>query len=378
MQPISGPKAIGLLTLAIAVGQYAIADDAGWYAGFNAGQSRAKIDEARINSDLLGSGYTSTLIDSDNRSTGYKLFGGYQFSPYFAMEGGYFDLGKFGYTATTVPAGTLSGEIKLRGLNLDLVGLLPFTDRFAAFGRLGATSIRAKDRFSGTGSVVVLNPTPSKRDTLYKFGLGLQYAFTDSLGMRTELERYRINDAVGNRGDIDLISVGLLYRFGGKAPAPAAPIRQPEPVYVAPSPPPPVVMQRPPVPPPTPQKVSFSADSLFDFDKSTVKPEGKQALDKFSDGLKGNKLGIITVVGHTDRIGSHTYNQALSTRRAEAVKAHLVNSAGIPGDRIDARGVDGAEPVTKPDECPGLKKTRKLIICLQPDRRVEVTVSGTE
>ncbi len=60
------------------------------------------------------------------------------------------------------------------------------------------------------------NPDPSKRETNYKFGVGIQYNFTESLGMRAEAERYRINDAVGNRGDIDLFSLGLVYRFGGK------------------------------------------------------------------------------------------------------------------------------------------------------------------
>ncbi len=67
----------------------------------------------------------------------------------------------------------------------------------------------------------------------------------------------------------------------------------------------------------------------------------------------------------------------LSTHRAEAVKTYLVESAGIPADKIGAKGVDGANPVTKPGECKGTKPTKKLIACLQPDRRVEVEVSGT-
>jgi OOP family OmpA-OmpF porin len=362
-----------------------MADDSGWYAGANVGQSRAKIDDARITSSLLGGGLATTSIDDNDRDTGYKLFGGYKINKNFALEGGYFDLGRFGFTATTLPAGTLSGKIKLNGLNLDAVGILPISEKFSAFGRLGMNYAQAKDSFSGTGAVAVLDPNPSKREANYKFGLGLQYDFTQSLGMRLEAERYRINDAVGNKGDVDLFSVGLVYRFGGKTPAPCAPCAQP--VAAAPAPPPVIVTPPPPPPPPQPapqpappvrlMKVTFSADSLFAFDKATVKPAGKQSLDKLAADLRGVNFDVITVTGHTDRIGSHAYNMGLSTRRAEAVKAYLVQSAGIPAGKIAARGTDGSDPVTKPGECKGKKATKKLIACLQPDRRVEVEVSGT-
>ena len=126
-----------------------------------------------------------------------------------------------------------------------------------------------------------------------------------------------------------------------------------------------------------PTKVTFSADSLFDFDKATVKPAGKQQLDKLAADLRGADFDVITVTGHTDRIGTHAYNMGLSTRRAEAVKAYLVQSAGIPAGKIAARGTDGSDPVTKPGDCKGKKATKALIACLQPDRRVEVEVSGT-
>jgi OOP family OmpA-OmpF porin len=72
----------------------------------------------------------------------------------------------------------------------------------------------ADDSFYRTGAVNVTNPNPSKNETNYKFGAGIKYDINESLGMRAEAERYRINDAVGNRGDIDLFSVGLVYRFG--------------------------------------------------------------------------------------------------------------------------------------------------------------------
>jgi OOP family OmpA-OmpF porin len=182
---------LALAAIAAIASPFAAADDAGWYGGLNIGQSRAKIDDSKLTGNLLGAGFTTTSITDDNRDTGYKLFGGYKFNKNFAVEGGYFDLGKVGFTATTAApaAGTLSGTIRLKGLNLDAVGILPVTGKFSAFGRLGMNYAQARDSFSGTGFVAVLNPNPSKSDLNYKFGAGLQYDFTESLGMRFEAER---------------------------------------------------------------------------------------------------------------------------------------------------------------------------------------------
>ncbi|MFA6314346.1 MAG: outer membrane beta-barrel protein, partial [Sterolibacterium sp.] len=257
---------LGPLALALIASPYAVADDAGWYGGISAGESRAKIDDAKITADLLGGGFTTTSIIDDDRDTGYRLYGGYQFNKNLALEGGYFGLGRFGFAADTLPAGTLSGDIKLRGLNLDLVGTLPISEKFSLLGRVGMNYADARDSFSGTGLARVGNPSPSKRNSNYKYGLGLQYAFTESLAMRAEAERYRVNDAVSNKGDVDLVSLGLIYRFGRKAPAPAA--RAPAPVYVAATPEPaPAVKSPPPPPSPAPttrfEKYTISAAELL-------------------------------------------------------------------------------------------------------------------
>jgi OOP family OmpA-OmpF porin len=328
---------------------------------------------------LLSAGLTPTSIANDNRDTGYKVFGGYQFNRYFAIEGGYSDLGSFHFASNTLPAGTLNGTFKVRGLNVDAVGIVPIADRFSVFGRVGANYAETKDSFNGTGAVVVLDPNPSKRNTNYKAGLGLQYDFTRALAMRVEAERYRINDAIGGKSNVDLLSVGLIYRFGAKEPTPTPAPRAmvPEPIAAAPTPKPAPVTAPPPSPP-APTKVTFSADSLFDFNKAVIKPAGQQALDKFAADLKGASFSVINVTGHTDRIGGHEYNLKLSARRAEAVKAYLVQTSGVPADKITATGTNGSDPVTKPDDCKGNKKTKKLIDCLQPDRRVEVEVAATQ
>jgi OOP family OmpA-OmpF porin len=366
-----------MLTLAALAAHWsprASADDGGWYLGLNAGQARAKIDDSRIADDLAIDGLATTSVDNEDRKFAFKSFGGYEFNRYFALESGFFDLGRFGFRADTLPAGSLHGESKIMGANLDAVGSLPIGNRFSLFARAGGIYARSKDSFIGTGAVAVLDSSPRKWYADYKYGVGAQYDFTRFFGIRLEAERYRVDDAVGNKGDIDLFSAGLILKFGRREDAPPPPrevIAEPQPAPVAPPPPP------PPPPPPVRRRVSFSADSLFDFAKDTVRPEGKAALDQFASQLQGDRFRVITVTGHTDRIGSHEYNQALSTRRAESVKAYLVQT-GIPADKVTARGVDGEDPVTKPDECPGRGRTPRLIACLQPDRRVDVEVTASE
>src|SRR5580698_2338980 len=201
---------LGLMALMAASSPLAMADASPWYVGANLGQSRAKIDDAGISNDQLGNGFTTTSISDDDNHSGYKIFGGLQLNKNFALEAGYFDLGRFGFTANTQPSGTLTGSTKVKGLNFDVVGILPFTENFSGFGRLGLDYTDAADSFDGNGFVSVRDSKPSKRDTSYKFGLGLQYAFTRSFGGRLEAERYRIDPADGNKGDIDLFSAGVI------------------------------------------------------------------------------------------------------------------------------------------------------------------------
>jgi len=122
------------------------------------------------------------------------------------------------------------------------------------------------------------------------------------------------------------------------------------------------------------RRVNFSADTLFAFDKSVLKPEGKAALDEFGRQLDGAQYDVVSVVGHTDRFGSNDYNQRLSERRAHTVKEYLT-SRNIVANRITAEGKGETQPVTQPGDCLG-SKTAKVIACLQPDRRVHVEVTG--
>jgi OmpA-OmpF porin, OOP family len=187
------------------------------YVGLSVGKSRARLGEEDIARRVLTPGTTLTGTRSDSRDTGYKAFGGYQFNRYLGAELGFFDLGQFSQQSTTAPAGTLDGSVRFRGANLDLVGTLPFTDRFAAIGRVGALYTRTRGHYSGTGAANVVNPTPSKRDTTVKWGAGLQYAISPSLLVRAEGERYRIHDAVSGRNNVDMYTVSLIVPFGRSA-----------------------------------------------------------------------------------------------------------------------------------------------------------------
>ena len=141
------------------------------------------------------------------------------------------------------------------------------------------------------------------------------------------------------------------------APAPAAP------VVVAPPVAAPAVV---PVAPPAATKVTYAADAFFDFDKSVIKPAGKEKLDDLIGKIKGINLEVIIAVGHTDSVGSDSYNQKLSVRRSEAVKAYLV-SKGIEKNRVYTEGKGEKQPVADNKTAEGRAK----------NRRVEIEVVGT-
>ena len=179
---------------------------------------------------------------------------------------------------------------------------------------------------------------------------------------------------VDSRGAVVRSGYGLCWHtgYGPKANMPEC---DPAPVKVAdatPTPPPPP----PPAAKPAGGKVTLDADTLFDFDKAVLRPAGMQALDDFLVKMKDNDPEVIIAVGHADRFGSNAYNQNLSERRAASVKNYVM-SKGIDANRIHTEGKGETQSVTKPGDCAG-PKSAKVIACLQPDRRVEIEVVGTQ
>jgi OmpA-OmpF porin, OOP family len=150
-----------------------------------------------------------------------------------------------------------------------------------------------------------------------------------------------------------------------------APPKAPPPPPPAPPAPPPVAPVAPPpapavVPLPISEKVTYAADAFFDFDKATLKPDAKSKLDDLASKISGMNLEVVIAVGHTDSVGSDAYNQKLSLRRSEAVKAYLV-SKGIEQNRIYTEGKGEKQPIADNKTADGRSK----------NRRTEIEVVGT-
>ena len=111
----------------------------------------------------------------------------------------------------------------------------------------------------------------------------------------------------------------------------------------------------------------------FDFDRYVIRPDARSKLDDLVGQLRGVTLEVVIAVGHADRLGSDAYNMKLSVRRADSVKAYLV-SKGIAASRIYTEGKGKSQPVK---DCKGSGKTKELIACLEPNRRVESEAVGS-
>ena len=149
------------------------------------------------------------------------------------------------------------------------------------------------------------------------------------------------------------------------APAPAptpAPAPAPAPMPAKPAAPKPEAAK----PKPVAEKITFAADVLFDFDKSVIKPDGRSKLDDLANKVRSINLEVVIAIGHADWIGSDAYNQALSVRRAEAVKAYLT-SKGVEGNRVYTEGKGEKQPVADNKTSAGRAK----------NRRTEIEVIGT-
>jgi len=173
-------------------------------------------------------------------------------------------------------------------------------------------------------------------------------------------------------GDVWKNASGDCWRNANWTPATAAPgcgpAAAPAPAPVVAAPPAPAVAPKAAPAPqkPAASKVTYAADAFFDFDKATLKPAGKAKLDDLVGKVKGINLEVIIAVGHTDSVGSDVYNQKLSVKRAESVKAYLV-SKGIEKNRIYTEGKGEKQPVADNKTNEGRGK----------NRRVEIEVVGT-
>lgn len=165
----------------------------GFYGGLGAGRSHADIGSAGI----AGS--------ADKEDNAWKAFGGYQFHPNFAVEGGYVDLGK-----ASVNGATGFGTTESNAWQAGVVGSLPITPQFAFTGKLGIA--RTDTDTSGSNAGVAFGG--SDRETAPTYGLGMKYDFTKTFGVRGDWDRYRVSSAsMGGKTDTDLYSVSAVFKF---------------------------------------------------------------------------------------------------------------------------------------------------------------------
>lgn len=325
-------------------------------------------------------GVTHMNTDSDldaKNGRGASIALGKELSEHWDIQG------RLGYSRADEDTGIdgASGKYKQTALGLDALYMFS-RDKFRPFVLAGLGAARNNLDYSVPGFDV----DGKKTSWMANVGLGAQYLFNDTFGIqfdiRQQWSRAKVDVAgVGSdSGSVDntLVNLGGIFRFGAPAPVVAEALPEPAPIPEVKPEPLPVVEAAPapaPVCVPSVETITVSAEKLFGFDKDTLKEEGRKALDVAAEKIKTNpEIKAVIVTGYTDRIGSDAYNQKLSERRAKRVSDYLV-AQGVDSALISAVGKGEADPVV---QCAGNKVTKKLISCLQPNRRVEIRAEATK
>ncbi|HEI8865521.1 MULTISPECIES: porin OmpA [Serratia] len=343
------------IALAVALAGFATVAQAApkdntWYTGAKLGWSQYH------DVGFYGNGYEKGIGNGPTHESqlGAGAFLGYQANQYLGFELGYDWLGRMPYKGSVN-----NGAFKAQGVQLAAKLSYPIADDLDIYTRLGGMIWRAdsKANYGRTGERL------SNHDTGVSplAAVGVEYALTKNWATRLDYQFVsNIGDAgtVGARPDNTMLSLGVSYRFGQDDVVAPAPAPAPAPVVET-------------------KRFTLKSDVLFNFGKSSLKPEGQQALDQLYTQLSSMdpKDGSVVVLGYTDPVGKDAANQKLSEARARSVVDYLV-SKGIPADKISARGMGEADQVT--DSC-GYKNgraTKAQIECLAPNRRVEIEVKG--
>ena len=296
---------------------------------------------------------------SDRSNIAGGAFVGFQANPYLAFELGYDWLGSAKYKRSYSYFGKnyKVGDSKVSAQGVSLTGKLSYplsfiSDDLDVYGRAGGMVTIAKWKNSGYVKED-FGRGGTKTDVSPVYALGLDYRFAEDFSTRLEYQYVQhIHTKTDASPDAGLLTLGVTYRLGSPAvAAPEVEVKTQENRYV------------------------LNEDVLFAYAKADLKPEGRQALDNLLTSLvKINPTqSAIVVIGHTDRIGSDSYNQKLSEQRAHSVMKYLVEK-GVPADLISARGMGKSQPVTG-TKCNALRGA-DLKACLAPDRRVEIEVKA--
>ena len=326
----------------------------------------------------IGIMHTDSDLKADDNNTAYSLRLGKQLSEHWDVQ-----LGASHARADEDDNAFTSGKYKQTLFGVDALYMFS-RDNFRPFLLAGLGVARNSIDYNPG------NVGDSKTSWMANVGAGFQYHFNEVVGLQADLRHvwsrakdntdtlFNGTETVGNT----YLNLGVLFKFGAPkkvAAAPVTPYEQPasnlpeiapreEESY-------PFSIDEEEYGPQKPafEKITLQAEVLFDFDKSVVKEEGKRHLDvEVVDKMKAHpEVELVLITGHTDRIGTDQYNQALSERRAKAVKSYLV-SQGIAESRLHAVGKGESEPVV---DCFGVRG-KKAIECLQPNRRVVVEIEA--
>ena len=195
-------RTIAAAALAILIATPAWSQDAGFYLGASIGQSRAK--------DFCDD---SGGFSCDDKDTAWKLLGGYQFNRHLAVEAGYTDLGEVGVSGV-LSGVSVRGTVEVTAFELMGVGSIPLMDRFSLYGKLGLYHAETKQNVTGSLGTVTVTDNDKEKNTDLTFAFGARFDITRNLGVRAEWQRY-LDVGGGEIGedDVDVLSVGLLYRF---------------------------------------------------------------------------------------------------------------------------------------------------------------------
>ncbi len=313
---------------------------------------------------------TDSNLEADNGMGGFISLGK-ELSESWDIQG------RLGYNRADEDTNIAAASGKYKQTTLGVDALYMFSrSNFRPFLLAGLGAARNNVDYSNVGLT-----DKSKTSWLAGVGIGAQYLFNDAFGLQADLRhQWSKAEAKNATGTVDadetigntLFNLGGIFRFGAPTPMPVAEV-QPEPA--APVAPAPVVAAPEPAPAPAPapvckpamETITIAAEKLFGFDKAKLQDLSAGILDGVVAKLKANPdIELVLVTGHTDRLGSDKYNQKLSERRANEVKNYLV-SQGVDASRLQAVGKGESEPVVA---CDGVKGTKALKECLQPNRRV--------
>lgn len=289
--------------------------------------------------------FSDALTVGEENDTGFNVFAGYDINRWLSAEIYFADLGTAGIDFLSSPV----GEVDYQVFGLNAVGYL-FNSRsgfsLTSQSKQGAWRREGLSLYlkAGIGGLSNSSGVPFDQDYSVNFnvGAGLEYGFDNGFAVRADISSYDY--------DAQYVSVSVLKRFGDVAESPS--VRSPVPAVV------PVAPAAVPQPEPQqPVEPELAVRNYFAFDKIELDADSRAKLDALVRQERGNDT-ILMINGHTDSVGTETYNQALSERRARAVRAYLVD-AGIDPSRLRVRGFGELQPAEPNDTAAGRAENRR-------------------